>query len=122
MPNYFSHENAIVESKNIGSGTRIWAFAHVLPGATIGADCNICDGVFIENDVDSRRPCHDQMWRPALGWHHLLEDDVFVGPKRDIHQRSNFPEAVSIPSRIGKTTLFVTWRLYRRQCDDICLA
>jgi argininosuccinate synthase len=51
MSNYFSHEKAIVESDNIGFGTRIWAFAHILPRAKIGADCNICDGVFIENDV-----------------------------------------------------------------------
>src|SRR3546814_5113641 len=42
---------ALPISKEIGAGTRIWAFAHVLPGARIGADCNICDGVFVENDV-----------------------------------------------------------------------
>src|SRR3712207_6899393 len=39
------------ESPQIGAGTRVWAFAHVLPGAVIGRDCNICDGVFVENDV-----------------------------------------------------------------------
>ena len=51
--NYFAHESAIVEAGEdaIGKGTRIWAFAHVLPGAVIGRDCNICDHVFIENDV-----------------------------------------------------------------------
>ena len=45
------HEKGLCESTRVGSGTRIWAFAHVLPGASIGADCNICDGVFVENDV-----------------------------------------------------------------------
>ena len=47
----FVHAAGICESNNVGEGTRIWAFAHVLPGARIGRDCNICDNVFIENDV-----------------------------------------------------------------------
>ena len=47
----FVHAAGICESNNVGEGTRIWAFAHVLPGAHIGRDCNICDNVFIENDV-----------------------------------------------------------------------
>jgi len=47
----FVHEKGICESAKVGEGTRIWAFAHVLSDATIGADCNICDHVFIENDV-----------------------------------------------------------------------
>src|SRR5215210_7944969 len=50
-PGVFIHERALCESTTIGAATRIWAFAHVLPGATIGQDCNICDHVFIENDV-----------------------------------------------------------------------
>ncbi|RVD38258.1 isomerase, partial [Mesorhizobium sp. M8A.F.Ca.ET.023.02.2.1] len=48
---FFVHERGICESTRVGDGTRIWAFAHVLPGATIGSNCNICDQVFIENDV-----------------------------------------------------------------------
>ena len=34
----FVHQNAICESPNVGANTRIWAFAHVLPAAVIGAD------------------------------------------------------------------------------------
>ena len=48
---YFRHETAIVESPSIGRGTRVWAYAHILPGAVIGEDCNLCDQMFIENDV-----------------------------------------------------------------------
>ena len=48
---HFVHPNALCESDTIGEGTRVWAFAHVLPGARLGRDCNICDGVFIESDV-----------------------------------------------------------------------
>ncbi len=75
----FIHEKAICESLNVGTGTRIWAFAHVLPGAQIGDDCNICDGVFIENDVvvgdRVTIKCGVQLWDGVR-----LEDDVFIGP------------------------------------------
>src|SRR6187549_2772284 len=76
---YFAHPQAIVESTQIGPKTKIWAFAHVLPGAVIGADCNICDHVFIENDVRIGDrvtiKCGVQLWDGVE-----LEDDVFVGP------------------------------------------
>jgi len=42
------HPAALCETDQVGPGTRIWAFAHLLPGAVVGADCNICDHVFIE--------------------------------------------------------------------------
>ena len=48
---FYVHPNALVESTAIGARTRIWAFAHVMPGAQIGADCNIGDHTFVENDV-----------------------------------------------------------------------
>lgn len=75
----FVHPQGLCESKSIGDGTRIWAFAHVLPGARIGRDCNICDHVFIENDVvvgdRVTIKCGVQLWDGVR-----LEDDVFVGP------------------------------------------
>ncbi|MBK5276392.1 MAG: WxcM-like domain-containing protein [Desulfuromonadales bacterium] len=94
--NYYRHPQALVESDNIGTNTRIWAFAHVLPQAVIGSDCNICDHVFIENDVviGSRVTikCGVQIWDGIR-----LEDDVFVGPNatftNDAFPRSrNYPE------------------------------
>ena len=76
---YFAHELARVESTTIGNGTRIWAFAHVLPGARVGMDCNICDHVFIENDVvvGDRVTVKSgvQLWDGVR-----LADDVFIGP------------------------------------------
>jgi UDP-3-O-[3-hydroxymyristoyl] glucosamine N-acyltransferase len=54
---YFVHQNALCESESIGTGTRVWAFAHILPGARIGKDCNICDHVFMRT-TSSRRPSH----------------------------------------------------------------
>ncbi|MFF5993864.1 acyltransferase [Lysinibacillus sp. KU-BSD001] len=51
MQAFFKHSHAIVETTEIGNGTRIWAFVHILSGAKIGQNCNICDHCFIENDV-----------------------------------------------------------------------
>ena len=45
----FIHPAAIVDSgAKVGSRTRVWPFSHILAGAEVGDDCNICEGVFIE--------------------------------------------------------------------------
>lgn len=79
MRDVFVHEQGICETEDVGAGTRIWAFAHLLPGARVGADCNICDGVFIEGGaaVGDRVTIKSgvQLWDGVE-----LEDDVFVGP------------------------------------------
>ena len=75
----FIHTHALCESQNIGAGTRIWAFVHILPGAEIGADCNICDHVFIENDVivgnNVTIKSGVQLWDGLR-----VGNDVFIGP------------------------------------------
>jgi UDP-2-acetamido-3-amino-2,3-dideoxy-glucuronate N-acetyltransferase len=75
----YVHPSAIVETKAIGAGTRIWAHTHILAGAVIGRDCNVCDLVFIENDVriGDRVTVKSgvQLWDGVE-----LHDDVFVGP------------------------------------------
>ena len=76
---FYLHPQGICESKNVGKGTRIYAFAHVLSGARIGKDCNICDHVFIENDVVVGDyvtiKCGVQLWDGIT-----IEDQVFIGP------------------------------------------
>jgi UDP-2-acetamido-3-amino-2,3-dideoxy-glucuronate N-acetyltransferase len=73
------HPQALCESTQIGEGTRVWAFAHVLPRARIGRQCNICDHVFIENDVvlgdNVTVKCGVQLWDGLR-----VADDVFIGP------------------------------------------
>jgi acetyltransferase-like isoleucine patch superfamily enzyme len=75
----FYHPQSLCESTNVGQGTKIYAFAHILPGANIGSNCNICDGVFIENDVvvgdDVTLKCGVQLWDGIR-----LGSRVFVGP------------------------------------------
>jgi UDP-2-acetamido-3-amino-2,3-dideoxy-glucuronate N-acetyltransferase len=47
-PSVFVHDRGLCESDRVGPRTRVWAWAHVLAGAQVGADCNICDHAFIE--------------------------------------------------------------------------
>ena len=98
---YFKHDSAIVETSVVGEGTRIWAFTHILPGAKIGSDCNICDHVFIENDVivGDRVTIKSgvQLWD---GVH--LEDDVFVGPGASF-TNDPFPRSRLHPERFLPT-------------------
>jgi UDP-2-acetamido-3-amino-2,3-dideoxy-glucuronate N-acetyltransferase len=75
----FIHPKALVESNDIGPGTRIWAFAHVMKSARIGSGCNICDHSFIEsnailgNNVTVKNGV--SIWdRIEIG------DNVFIGP------------------------------------------
>ena len=102
---YFKHEAAIVESPNIGSGTRIWAFAHILPGAVVGTGCNICDGVFIENKVQVGNnvtiKCGVQLWDGII-----IEDDVFLGPNATF-ANDKFPRSGQHPAEYEQTRVRV---------------
>ncbi|HXU93893.1 MAG TPA: WxcM-like domain-containing protein [Gallionella sp.] len=103
MANYFVHEKAICESTSIGDNTRVWAFAHILPKAVVGADCNICDGVFIENDVTLGNrvtvKCGVQLWDGLV-----IEDDVFIGPNATF-TNDRFPRSKIYPEQFAKTVV-----------------
>jgi UDP-2-acetamido-3-amino-2,3-dideoxy-glucuronate N-acetyltransferase len=103
MSDFWAHPNALVETNRIGKGTRIWAFAHILPGAVIGKDCNICDQSFIENDVvigdRVTIKCGVQLWDGLT-----LEDDVFVGPNATFTNDS-FPRSKQYPQTFDRTLL-----------------
>jgi acetyltransferase-like isoleucine patch superfamily enzyme/dTDP-4-dehydrorhamnose 3,5-epimerase-like enzyme len=100
---FFQHETAIVESFSVGAGTRIWAFVHILPGAVIGAACNICDQTFIENDVRIGDrvtiKCGVQVWDGIT-----LQDDVFVGPNATF-SNDPFPRSGQHPARYARTLI-----------------
>ena len=74
------HPKALVDDADaIGSGTNVWAFAHVMAGARVGHHCNIGDHAFVEtgaivgNNVTLKN--HVLIWEGIT-----IEDDVFVGP------------------------------------------
>ena len=73
------HPLGLCESADVGSGTRVWAWAHVLPGAVVGTDCNICDHAYVEGGA--RLGDRVTVKNAALiydGVH--VADDVFLGP------------------------------------------
>src|SRR5512135_3122384 len=88
------HHLADVQAKSIGEGTRIWQFCVVFAGAKIGANCNICAQVLIENDVvvgdNVTIKSGVQLWDGVK-----VEDDVIIGPNatftNDMYPRSKQP-------------------------------
>jgi UDP-2-acetamido-3-amino-2,3-dideoxy-glucuronate N-acetyltransferase len=99
------HPQALCESSSIGAHTRVWAFAHILPGARIGSDCNVCDHVFIENDVivGDRVTIKSgvQLWDGLR-----VGDDVFIGPNatfsNDKYPRSKQYQSEVLQTHIGR--------------------
>ena len=91
MKDTYIHPSAIVEVDQIGNGTRVWAFTHLMKGATIGDNCNIGDHCFVEsgavigNNVTIKNG--NEIWEGVT-----LEDGVFVGPRvfftNDLYPRS----------------------------------
>src|SRR5450759_3745943 len=103
MKDPYVHPQAICESSSVGENTFVWAFAHVLPNAVIGTDCNICDGVFIENDVVVGNrvtvKCGVQLWDGLV-----VEDDVFIGPNATF-TNDRFPRSKVFPEKFLKTII-----------------
>jgi acetyltransferase-like isoleucine patch superfamily enzyme len=103
MSDVHKHRLALCETDQVGPRTRIHAFVHILPGARIGADCNLCDGVFIENDVvvgdRVTIKCGVQLWDGIT-----LEDDVFVGPNATF-TNDRFPRSRQRPDRFLHTVV-----------------
>ena len=99
--NVFVHAQALCESRQIGAGSRVWAFAHILPGARLGADCNVCDHVFIENRVligdRVTIKCGVQLWDGIE-----LGDDVFIGPNATFCN-DRMPRSKCYPAEYLKT-------------------
>ena len=94
------HPLAIVETNDIGAGTRIWAYAHILPGARIGNNCVISDHTFIEGGVaigDAVTIKNACLIFDGV----TISDGAFIGPgvrfTNDAHPRS--PRAAFAKSR-----------------------
>jgi acetyltransferase-like isoleucine patch superfamily enzyme len=100
---FFVHPDGRCETADVGAGTRVWAFAHVLPGARIGRDCNLCDHVFVENDVTvgDRVTIKSgvQLWDGVT-----LADDVFVGPNATF-ANDPFPRSKQTPESFTRTSV-----------------
>ena len=104
MMDYFVHPNGIVEpGAQIGAQTRVWAFTHILPGARIGRDCNICDHCYVENDVVMGDRVTVKPFVP-LPDGLRIEDDVFIGPNAAF-TNDHFPRSKQFLPEFPHTTL-----------------
>jgi len=101
MAKYFKHSHALVETEDIGEDTRIWAFVHILNGAKIGSNCNICDHCFIENDVvigdNVTVKCGIYIWNGVT-----VEDNAFLGPNV-VFTNDLMPRSKQYPEQFLKT-------------------
>ena len=80
MPNYFVHESSYVDDGcEIGDGTKIWHFCHLMTGARIGERCNIGQNVVISPRVTIGNNVKIQN-NVSIYTGVILEDDVFCGP------------------------------------------
>ena len=64
---YYIHSQALVETTEVGKGTRVWAFAHILKEAVIGRGCNIGDHCFIEGPQITPVPSPGATPAPSSG-------------------------------------------------------
>lgn len=99
----FKHPSSDVQSTHIGEGTRIWQFCVILPGAKIGADCNICSHCLIENEVliGDRVTVKSgvQLWDGVT-----IADDVFIGPNVTF-TNDLFPRSRQWPEHYARTVI-----------------
>ena len=97
----FIHPTAEVSTPEIGAGTTVWQYSIILPGAKIGARCNICSHCFVENDVvvgnDVTVKAGVQLWDGVT-----LEDGVFVGPNATF-TNDRMPKSKHYPDAFART-------------------
>ena len=80
MGNYFAHETAVIdEGCDIGKGTKIWHFSHIMPHSKIGENCNIGQNVVVSPRVILGKNVKVQN-NVSIYSGVICEDDVFLGP------------------------------------------
>ena len=112
------HPQALVETDQIGSGTSIWAFAHVMQGAKIGCNVNIGDHAFVEGGatIGNNVTVKNQVcvWEGVT-----IEDDAFIGPRvtftNDRYPRS--PRMAEAQARYSSRENWLATTIVRKGCS-----
>lgn len=77
---YFAHETAIIDEPcEIGEGSKIWHFCHLMANCELGKNCNLGQNVFVANDVKLGNNVKVQN-NVSIYKGVICEDDVFLGP------------------------------------------
>ncbi|MDQ3541839.1 MAG: N-acetyltransferase [Chloroflexota bacterium] len=105
----FVHSKALVDTSEVGMGTSIWAFTHLMKGVRIGSNCNVGSHCFVESGVtigdNVTIKNGNRIWEGVT-----IEDGVFIGPQvvftNDLYPRS--PRlAQAAPRYLDKATWLV---------------
>jgi len=100
---YFAHESAIIdEGAEIGAGTKIWHFCHIMPGAVLGKACNLGQNVMVAGDVvlgDNVKVQNNVSIYSGV----TCEDDAFLGPSMVFTNVTNPRSAVNRRGQYART-------------------
>ncbi|MGE0770194.1 MAG: acyltransferase [Cyclobacteriaceae bacterium] len=100
---YFAHETAVVdEGCEIGEGTKIWHFSHIMPKCRIGRNCNIGQNVVVSPEVVLGNNVKVQN-NVSIYTGVVCEDDVFLGPSMVFTNVINPRSAVNRRGQYSKT-------------------
>jgi len=102
---YFAHETAVIDDNcNIGEGTKIWHFSHIMSNCTIGENCNIGQNVVVSPGVILGKNVKVQN-NVSIYTGVICEDDVFLGPSMVFTNVINPRSAVNRKNEYMKTTV-----------------
>ena len=102
---YFAHETAVIdEGCQIGAGTKIWHFSHIMPNCIIGERCNIGQNVVVSPGVKLGSNVKIQN-NVSLYEGVVCEDDVFLGPSMVFTNISNPRSAIVRKDKYEETTI-----------------
>ena len=105
MKSYQAHETAVIdEGCEIGTGTNIWHFSHIMPNCKIGNNCNIGQNVVISPEVILGQNVKVQN-NVSIYTGVICEDDVFLGPSMVFTNVVNPRSAVNRKNAYLKTTV-----------------
>lgn len=102
---YYSHPTAVIdEGAQIGSGSKVWHFCHIMPRARIGQACNLGQNVFVANDVvvGNRVKIQNNV---SLYTGVVCEDEVFLGPSAVLTNVINPRSGIERKDEYKKTLL-----------------
>lgn len=102
---YFAHETALVDEPcEIGKGTKVWHFSHIMPNCKLGENCNIGQNVVISPEVILGNNVKVQN-NVSIYTGVICEDDVFLGPSMVFTNVINPRSAVNRKNQYAKTTV-----------------
>ena len=103
--NYFAHETAVIdEGCEIGAGTKIWHFSHIMPHCKIGDNCNIGQNVVISSEVVLGKNVKVQN-NVSIYTGVICEDDVFLGPSMVFTNVINPRSPINRKNQYSKTVV-----------------